>query len=77
MLHGCSYPDANNENALDTGCEAMLQGSNRLQRGLLYVQYLQATYPGTGFPTWGQFVGAHDNSAMYTSPTLQEWVTKL
>ncbi len=71
-----SYPDANNENALDTGCEAMIQGSNRLQRGLLYVQYLQTQY-GSKFPVWGSFHGAHNNSALYSSPTLQSWVFKV
>lgn len=39
--HCCdTYPDAVKTNSLDVECGAMLQGSNRLQRGLNYVGYL-------------------------------------
>merc|ERR1719469_1697124 len=41
---GCcdTYPDSNTSNALAVGCEALLQGSNRLQRGRNYLSYLQS-----------------------------------
>jgi len=32
---------------LDTGCEATLQGANRLERGLIFYEYLQNTYGET------------------------------
>ena len=39
---GCcdTYPDAVSSNALDVTCQAMVQGSNRIQRGLNYIAYV-------------------------------------
>ena len=70
---GCcdTYPDAVKTNSLDHSCAAMLQGSNRLQRGLNYASHLEAVLPGyaarvfTG--VWG-----HNNSGMYEDAAFQE-----
>lgn len=43
-----TYPDAVN-NDLATSCGSNLQGSNRLQRGLNYVSYLQRYYTSSEF----------------------------
>jgi hypothetical protein len=44
--HGCcdTYPDSSTDNALDVRCAAMVQGSNRLQRGLNYMSYIDRFY---------------------------------
>lgn len=39
-----TFPDDAQANALDVHCAAMLQGSSRLQRGINYVDYLEAMY---------------------------------
>ena len=67
---GCcdTWPDATTSNALDTSCEAMVQGSNRLQRGLLYAQHLNRVFPRRDLgPYVAQTVPAmgHNNSALY------------
>jgi len=67
---GCcdTWPDATTSNAMDAGCEAMVQGSNRLQRGLLYAQHLNNVFPDRAL---GPFVAetvpgmGHNNSALY------------
>lgn len=71
---GCcdTYPDSITENVLDVGCEAMLQGSNRLQRGLLFASYLQAAYPGFS-PLFATFTGGHNASAFFGSATFGTW----
>jgi hypothetical protein len=71
---GCcdTFPDDLVSNKVEVGCEAMLTGSNRLQRGLNFVAYLTATYPGFA-PHVGAFVGGHDASAMYASQSFVEW----
>ena len=67
---GCcdTWPDATTSNAMDAGCEAMVQGSNRLQRGQLYVQHLNNIFPARAL---GPFVAetvagmGHNNSGLY------------
>jgi pimeloyl-ACP methyl ester carboxylesterase len=78
---GCcdTYPDAQS-NALDTGCEAMVQGSNRLQRGLLYFEYLTQVYADKKVELVQQlFTGpfAHNNSGLYASEPFQRWCFEL
>ena len=53
-------------------CEAMLQGSNRLQRGLNYVSYLRALAP-TASPVTASFEGGHNNSAAFFSEAVAHW----
>jgi hypothetical protein len=53
-------------------CESMLQGSNRLQRGLNYVSYLASSTPDATI-TYAAFDGGHNQSAMMFSDTLQSW----
>ena len=70
---GCcdTWPDATTSNAMDVSCEAMPQGSNRLQRGLLYVQHLNLVFPSRAR---GAFVAqtvagmGHNNSGLYAFP---------
>merc|ERR1712014_19161 len=50
-----TYPDTLTENAVDNTSAAMLQGSNRLQRGLNYVYYLRNFFQSNSFPPFGTF----------------------
>lgn len=69
---GCcdTYPDAQ-ANSLDHSCAAMLQGSNRLQRGLNYASHLESALPGYRAQV---FTGAygHSNSGMYDDAAFQK-----
>ncbi len=72
-----TYPDSTTRNWLDTDCAAMLQGSNRLQRGLNYVGYLGAlarNRTSAWRPKYGLFDGAHDAAAFYAAPLFADWV---
>jgi len=75
-LHGVNccdtYPDTATDNALNVGCESSLAGSNRLQRGINYVDYLN-TRRATNV-SYGFFEGGHNNSAFYASGLFKEWV---
>lgn len=66
---GCcdTYPDATTSNAVDTACAAMLQGSNRLQRGLLYMAHLRRVFPQATFTAATVAGMGHNNSALYAS----------
>lgn len=73
---GCcdTTPDAPN-NMVDDTCSAMVQGSNRLQRGVLYYQYLEQLYAASGERfahrlAFGNF--AHDNAGEYASAAFQQ-----
>jgi hypothetical protein len=60
--------DNPNSDDLDTSCPAALQGNNRLERGLIYFNYLKYYY---GLPrhTCSVVNGAgHDSYAMFNSP---------
>ena len=75
---GCcdTYPDSTSNNAMDTNCEAMVQGSNRLQRGLMYVQHLNRVFPGRArgeFPFSVLSGMQHDNEFEFTSPEFQKY----
>ena len=72
--HGCcdTYPDSYTSNAVDVKCEALLQGSNRLQRGLNFVAYLRALAPDAEILT-GTFAGGHNCSGAFFSDTLSGW----
>ena len=70
---GCcdTWPDATTSNAMDAGCEAMVQGSNRLQRGLLYVQHLNRVFPARAAGPYVALTVAgmgHNNSGLYAFP---------
>ncbi len=62
---GCcdTQPDSSS-NALDIGCESMMQGSNRLQRGLNYVSYLK-TIIGMAKVQYGFYNSGHDYTLPY------------
>jgi len=71
---GCcdTFPDSTTSNAMDVTCEAMLQGSNRLQRGKLYADHLARALPGYA-PPLAFFEGGHNASAFYASAAFKEW----
>ena len=65
-------------------CEAMLMGTNRLQRAINYVEYLDdyaatranASTDGeknSKWPITDFFVGGHNNSAFYASEAFKSW----
>jgi hypothetical protein len=68
-----TLPDGTN-NALDVTCGAMVQGTNRLQRGLNYISYLKTLYPSAEPTKWGTFNSGHDNAAFYSSTDFQRWI---
>jgi pimeloyl-ACP methyl ester carboxylesterase len=78
-----TFPDTGSQNALATYCEAMPMGSNRLQRGLNYVDYLRllrvqhgetpVTQSNDEWPALGFFQGGHDNRAFYASAAFRSW----
>lgn len=68
--------DSGQSNALPHGCGALLQGSNRLQRGLNYVAYLKHFYKERGVtykPPVRIFDGAHDSTRCYGSQEFRMW----
>ena len=65
-----NYPDTRSSNALAVGCEEMVQGSNRLQRGINYMEHLNNV---GGNVTYGFFEGGHDNAAFYASDLFNDW----
>ena len=78
-----TWPDTGSNNALATYCEAMLMGTNRLQRGLNYVDYLRTVaaehhldgkVTADPWPKYALFDGGHDNKAFYSSPAFRSWV---
>ena len=72
--HCCdTYPDTRTENAVAHTCSAMLEGTNRLQRGLNYMGYLAAYTNQTVAPKHGFFDGGHNNSAFYASSIFKQW----
>jgi len=67
LFAGCcdTWPDSS-WNELDFNCQAMLQGSNRLQRGLNYADHLERFFSRRGVPYKSQvalFHGMHDTRA--------------
>jgi hypothetical protein len=75
---GCcdTYPDAADRNACQSGCEAMLTGSNRLQRGINYARYLEQFYSKRGVNYQAQisfFDGLHDNTAWSLDYAFSLW----
>lgn len=71
-----TFPGGTKNNVAFT-CEAILQGSNRLQRGLNYMSYLRdfhARRQESYSPVWGTFTGGHDSNAAYTSEVFRKWV---
>ena len=72
--HSCcdTYPDSATDNAVDVKCGALLQGSNRLQRGLNFVAYLNDIDPDADVVT-ATFAGGHNNSGAFFSDALKGW----
>jgi len=78
---GCcdTFPDSKHSNVVDIHCAAMLQGSNRLQRGLNYIAYLEDLYASHDIaysPKVAFFNGSHDNVAWAMSPAFRHWTWK-
>lgn len=67
-----TYPDTTTDNALNTGCESSLMGTNRLQRGINYMYYLNTMRNAS--VNYGFFAGGHNNSAFYASGLFKAWV---
>jgi len=68
----CDTQPAASSNAADGRCQALAQGTNRLQRGINFWHYT-AQFFGVGKPPWGIdfFSGAHDFVAFYVSDAYQ------
>jgi len=68
-----TFPDGTCHNLVDIRPAAMLQGSNRLQRGLNYAAYLQTKpHPGNRkAPDF--FVGGHDDKGFFNSVAFKAW----
>ena len=74
---GCcdSYPDSKSNNDVAVNCESMAQGSNRLQRGLNYMDYL-VFYFGLGnyTPRFELLESlAHNDKMFYHSDTVSKF----
>ena len=59
-----TYPDSKGNN-LDTKCQGMIQGSNRLQRGLNYLNYLNYLCGSGWTNNYALIPGMAHNSVMY------------
>lgn len=72
---GCcdTSPDTGTNNVMEATCEAMLQGSNRLQRGLNYLSHLRQMSGMTYEPVHGIVNGGHDKNAFLGSKYMQKW----
>jgi pimeloyl-ACP methyl ester carboxylesterase len=68
---GCCDTYPSTSNALTNVCEAGVQGSNRLQRGLLYVAYLRNFWAGFAPRVFTAAFG-HDDTAFYASKPFNE-----
>lgn len=68
-----TFPDNTMANVFDNTTASMLEGSNRLQRGLNYISYLHMFYNTTTFPAFGTFLGGHNAKAFSRSPLFAEW----
>eukprot|EP00854_Cymbomonas_tetramitiformis_P027855 gene27855-34412_t len=73
-----SYPGAD-LNFLSKNCESNLQGYNRLQRGLNYINYLRDFYKKRSGITLTYkvelFDGAHDPMAFLSSSAINKWLS--
>ena len=67
-----TFPDSFT-NVFDKKCKAMMQGSNRLQRGRNYLSFLTQRLKFT--PVNSIFDGGHDNVALYNDARFLKWVT--
>lgn len=60
--------DTSDEDNLDRGCEARMQGAHRYERGVLFYQYVQTRFTTEGAHTLEVIPGVgHDARAMLTS----------
>lgn len=74
---GCcdTYPDSTVDNALNTDCESNIQGSNRLQRALLYMSHLELFWNSYSYKPIYAIVAnmQHDAKAFYFSEPFRAW----
>lgn len=75
--YGCcdTWPDGYRNN-LAHSCEALLQGTNRLQRGLNFMGHLRDFYARRDkvyVPTFSIFSGAHNGTSAFTSDAFRAW----
>jgi hypothetical protein len=70
-----TYPDSFH-NLLSLACGSNLQGSNRLQRAVLYLQYLEFIWKDTNYTASVEIVPGmgHDRNKFFQSKTFQELV---
>ena len=67
-----TFPAAKKKNLLDVSCEAMRQGSNRLQRGLLFASYLRFISQGKYSPRITVIPGMlHDVGTLFRSEVFR------
>lgn len=74
--HCCdTYPDSTTSNAVANECEANLQGSNRLQRGMNFFSYLEWYWQEFDYKVIFTTVPgmAHNSTAFYLSPQFHQW----
>lgn len=71
-----TYPDTETENVFDSSDAGLVQGRNRLQRGLNYVNHLRVFYRSDSFPKYGFFDGGHDSLAFGSSSVFLKWAFK-
>ncbi|WIA16210.1 hypothetical protein OEZ85_012923 [Tetradesmus obliquus] len=75
----CDMPAPQPINAMvDIACGDMLQGSNRLQRGLLFMSYLKTFSNGSASPQFTTVPGmGHDASKLYSVQKFLNFVSSL
>jgi hypothetical protein len=68
-----TYPDAQN-NVMSVACGAEMQGANRLQRGLLYMHYLNWLWKDFGYKTTYEVIdNGHNATGAWQSDVFQKW----
>jgi hypothetical protein len=68
-----TYPDAP-DNVMSVACGAEMQGANRLQRGLLYVHYLNWLWKDSGYKaTYEVIDNGHNATACFQSEVFWDW----
>lgn len=68
-----TFPDAA-DNVMSVTCGAEMQGSNRLQRGILYAKYLNWFWRDYDYETVYEVIdNGHNASGCFESEVFQEW----
>jgi hypothetical protein len=74
--HCCdSFPDSSTDNAVSDDCSSDLQGSNRLQRGLIYMSYLKMFWSEHNYEPVYTVVPhmAHNYTQYFFSSQFAKW----